>query len=168
MSTPDLRQAVTPQTFDQWWVTAQHGLPPGDYDRSAVRSCALSAWLQAQSEVHRLQELMLADLGDLLRAVGMFDGAQDRTPHELMQEAIRRVLLIKAGVWLLSEDHTMHVDLPGSRPDIMPFRADGSITFRVGGTPETGPTFTCSTCDQPLTATPDANGVLVVAPHTCP
>jgi len=32
--------------------------------------------------------LMQDDLGDLLRALGMFDGARPQSPHEVMRDAI--------------------------------------------------------------------------------
>lgn len=41
------------------------------------------------------REQMLDDLGSLLRAVGLFDGARPQSPHEVMLEAIREVERIK-------------------------------------------------------------------------
>ena len=37
------------------------------------------------------QDAMHADLAELLRALGMFDGARPQSPHEVMQEAIATV-----------------------------------------------------------------------------
>lgn len=39
--------------------------------------------------------LMQDDIGDLLRALGMFDGARSQSPHEVMREAIARVEQIR-------------------------------------------------------------------------
>jgi hypothetical protein len=75
-------------TFDEWWAAKR--TEPLD-SGSVAQQAARQAWDDATAQVRRMLDLMLADLGDLLRAAGMFDGAQPKTPHNLMQEAIARV-----------------------------------------------------------------------------
>ena len=111
-------------TFDEWWTaTRTEPLDSG----SVAQQTARQAWDDAQAQTRRLQDLMLADLADLLRAVGMFDGAQPKTPHNLMQEAISRV----------PRPVTATLRLYGGTTETVPVPAGGS-TERA---------FTCPSCD---------------------
>jgi hypothetical protein len=60
-----------------------------DHDHHATAVAEIAA--KREDDWKAQADLMHADLGDLLRAVGMFAGARPESPHELMQIAISKV-----------------------------------------------------------------------------
>jgi hypothetical protein len=81
------REHVGRRAHDGTEIPAWEDIPEELLVRGGWRAAAKAVLDRHAAE----RDLMLGDLGDLLRAVGMFDGAQPRTPHDLMQAAIARV-----------------------------------------------------------------------------